>query len=427
LSYQLGDMDQTSFKFLHAADIHLDSPMRGLSNYENAPSDAMRGATREALKNLVNLAIDEGCAFMVIAGDLFDGSQRDTSTALFFAKEMSRLRQQNISVFMVFGNHDAESQLRTMPWPDNVTLLSNRRAETVEIAALGVAIHGRSFARRDEDRNLAQTYPLATAGMFNIGILHTALTGHAAHENYAPCSIDDLLGKGYDYWALGHIHDFSCRHENPAIVYPGNLQGRSVRETGPKGAVLVSVENSAVTMEHRILDAARWDMAEIDLTAITSPDGLMEQVRDRLEASADAADGRVAAVRLTFTGRTPVHAQIIRDERHLVEEIHVLASGLGRDVWVEKIIFRTEAMFSQAEIATREDAIGDLATRLAGAGQDGDLMALIGDDVRALLNKLPTGLSAEDSGLLQAVQDNDLNQLVTQAGADLVAQLVEGD
>ncbi|MBT3329966.1 MAG: DNA repair exonuclease, partial [Rhodospirillaceae bacterium] len=403
----------------------------GLSNYENAPVDAMRGATREALKNLVNLALAEDCAFVVIAGDLFDGSQRDISTALFFAKEMSRLGQRNIRVFIVFGNHDAESQLRTMPRPDNVTLLSNRRAETVEVPEFGVAIHGRSFARRDEDRNLAQTYPVATAGRFNIGILHTALTGHAAHENYAPCSVTDLVSKGYDYWALGHIHDFSQRHENPAIVYPGNLQGRSVRETGAKGAVLVTVENGAVALEHRVLDAARWDAGIIDLTAITSPHGMMEQVRDYLEAAADAAadaaGARVAAVRLTFTGRTPLHAQIIRDERNLVEEIHVLASGLGRDVWVEKIIFQTAAIFSQAEIAAREDAIGDLATRLAGAGQDGELMALIGDDVRALLNKLPAGLSEQDSQLLQAVQDNDLSQLVAEAGADLVAQLVEGD
>ncbi len=416
-----------TFKFLHAADIHLDSPMRGLSSYENAPVAAMRGATRAALVNLVELAIEEACAFVLIAGDLFDGSQRDVSTALFLAKEMGRLGQHGINVYVVFGNHDAETPLKAMPWPENVKLLSNRRAESASVPDLNVTIHGRSFARRDEDRNLAESYPMAVPDSFNIGILHTALSGHAAHELYAPCSLDDLRGKGYDYWALGHVHDFSQRSEDPPIIYAGNLQGRSVRETGPKGAVLVSVADGAAKVEHRVLDAARWADVGIDLTATANRDGLMDLVRQHLIDAADEADGRVAAVRLTLRGRTPLHAEISRQERTLVEDIHVLASGLGRDLWLEKIRFRTEAMSTAAEIAARDDAVGDLAARLAGAGQDDELMALIADDAKALLNKLPTGGNGLDSALLQAALAQDFDQLVADAGADLVAQLAEGD
>ena len=416
-----------NFKFLHAADIHLDSPMRGLSNYENAPVEAMRGATRAALSNLVDLAIAEACAFVLIAGDLFDGNQRDIGTAHFFARQMARLGENGINVYVVFGNHDAETPLKAMPWPENVKLLSNRRAESVSVPELNVTIHGRSFARRDEDRNLAETYPIAVPDSFNIGILHTALTGHAAHELYAPCSLDDLKGKGYDYWALGHVHDFSQRHADPPIIYAGNLQGRSVRETGPKGAVLVNVEAGAVRVQPRILDAARWADVGIALTATPSRDGLLGLVRQNLVNVADEADDRVAAVRLTLRGRTPLHAEISRHERTLVEDIHVLASGLGRDVWLEKIRFRTEATLTSTEIAARDDAVGDLAARLAGAGQDGDLMALIADDVKALLNKLPAGGNGLDSALLQAALAQDFAQLVADASADLVAQLAEGD
>ena len=425
------------FKFLHAADIHLDSPMRGLSNYDNAPVEAMRGASRQALENLVNLAIDERCAFVLIAGDLFDGSQRDVGTALFFAKEMSRLGQENIWVYLVYGNHDAETQLKSMPWPDNVKLLSNRRAESVAVPGLSVIIHGRSFAKRDEDRNLAADYPAvtgATADHFNIGLLHTALTGHAGHEYYAPCSMADLLGKGYDYWALGHVHDFSRRNEDPPVVYCGNLQGRSVRETGPKGAVLVTVSGGSVALGHRVLDVARWEDRHIDLTAATSLEQMLGAVREHLDSAAEGADGRVVAVRLTLTGRTSLHGEISRQERHLVEDIHVMASGLGRDVWVEKVRFRTEATFTIAEVAARDDAVGDLAARLERAGQDADLMALIGEDAKALMNKLPAELSADLSGdlldggapLLQAARTDSLDQLVTTAGIDLVAQLTEG-
>ncbi|MFP6771928.1 MAG: DNA repair exonuclease [Alphaproteobacteria bacterium] len=421
----------SDFKFLHAADIHLDSPMLGLSNYDDAPAEAMRGATRQALKNLVALAIDEACAFVLIAGDLFDGSQRDVSTALFFAKEMSRLGKHDIRVYLIYGNHDAETQLKSMPWPDNVKLLGNRKAESVPVPGLEVTIHGRSFAKRDEDRNLAADYPAATADRFNIGILHTALTGHAGHAYYAPCTLDDLLGKNYDYWALGHVHDFSRRHEDPPIIYCGNLQGRNVRETGPKGAVLVTVVDGGVSVAHRVLDAARWEDRQVDLTATTSLEQMMGLVRTHLDSAADLADGRVVAVRLTLTGRTPLHGEISRQERSLVEDIHVMASGLGRDVWVEKIQFQTEAMFTIDEIAARDDAIGDLAARLGSAGQDEDLMALIGNDAKALVNKLPADLSAVLSGdgarLLQAVGNDDLDQLVKAAGIDLVAQLTEAE
>ena len=161
------------FTFIHASDIHLDSPHKGLSRYEGAPAERIRSATREALKNLVQTAIDENAAFVIIAGDVFDGDWKDYNTGLFFAGQMSRLRESGIKVFLLSGNHDAASKItRTLKMPDNVHHFSTKRPETVTLEALGVALHGQGFSRPDVTENLAAKYPLAVHGLYNIGVLH---------------------------------------------------------------------------------------------------------------------------------------------------------------------------------------------------------------------------------------------------------------
>jgi len=194
--------------FLHAADIHLDSPLRGLERYPGVAVDEIRAATRRALENLVSLAIEREIGFVVIAGDIYDGDWKDHNTGLFFVAQMSRLRTAGIPVIMIAGNHDAANKMtRSLNLPSNVQMLSSRHAETAihpRLEELGVAVHGRSFAHAAETDNLAREYPSKRAGMFNIGILHTALDGADEHARYAPCSLTDLQQKDYDYWALGH-------------------------------------------------------------------------------------------------------------------------------------------------------------------------------------------------------------------------------
>jgi DNA repair protein SbcD/Mre11 len=411
-------------KFIHAADIHLDSPMRGLSKYEYAPKDAMRGATRAALGNLVDLAIEEECVFILIAGDLFDGIQRDIGTAHFFSREMGRLKKKNIQVFIVYGNHDAETQLKTMMWPDNVRVLKHERAESIQLEEFDVVIHGRSFSKRDEQKNLAATYPDAVLGKINIGLLHSALDGHANHATYAPCSMDDLISKGYDYWALGHVHDFTVRNDDPYIVYSGNLQGRNVRETGAKGAVLVTVDNGEVTLDHRMLDAARWERREVDLTGVTAKGEMMNLAQAQFEDVVNIADGRPSAIRLTFRGKTHLHSDIQKNERAIDEEIRILASGLNAEIWVEKLQFKTEMTISLEEIKARDDTIGDLARRLVSASDDKELIELLKADADELLRKLPPAVKSNSSIWLKTIQKDDLTPLVREAGDYLVAQLV---
>jgi DNA repair exonuclease SbcCD nuclease subunit len=231
-------------RFLHAADAHLDSPLRGLDDYEGAPIEALRGATRRAFTALIQLALLERVDFVIIAGDLYDGDWRDYNTGLFFINCVRELDRAAIPVVLLTGNHDADSRITArLTLPDNVHLLPTAQPGTKRFDHLRVAVHGQGFARQSEKRNLALEYPSPVTGFFNIGVLHTALDGREGHAPYAPCKIDDLVARGYDYWALGHIHKRESVNGNrhPRIEFPGNLQGRHVREVGATGEPLLSV------------------------------------------------------------------------------------------------------------------------------------------------------------------------------------------
>jgi len=285
------------FKFLHAADLHLDSPMRGLEQYEGAPVEQIRGATRRALENLVQLAISENVRFVIIAGDLYDTDWKDYNTALFLARQMSRLRAAGIGAFVVTGNHDAGNQItRSLSMPENVRFLSVKRPETVVIDDLGVAIHGQGFAERAVREDLSAGYPSTRRGFFNIGILHTAATGREGHEPYAPSSVEGLLSKEYDYWALGHVHRREILYENPWMVFPGNIQGRHINESGPKGCTLVTVEDGRCSsVEHRNLHVVEWALCDVDASEAGSPEDVLERTRFRLEQQIQAVGDRLLA------------------------------------------------------------------------------------------------------------------------------------
>ena len=274
----------SDFTFIHAADIHLDSPLHGLSRKDEAFSQLVRGATRKAFANVVDLAIEEGAAFVVIAGDLYDGAWKDQSTGQFALSQLARLTRAGIRAVIAFGNHDAESRVtRHLTPPEGVYKLKNSRCETVVFDDLGVAVHGRSYKDAATTENIAASYCPPTPGMLNVAILHTALDGHEGHANYAPCSLGELQAAGHDYWALGHVHDHSVRADHPYVVFAGNTQGRHVRETGPKGAVVVRVEDDAIAhVEHRPCDEVRWAHARVDARGAREPADALDAIQAEL-------------------------------------------------------------------------------------------------------------------------------------------------
>ncbi|MGA7878033.1 MAG: DNA repair exonuclease [Desulfoferrobacter sp.] len=383
------------FKFVHAADIHLDSPLRGLARYEGAPVERIRRATRQALKNLVDLTLVEQADFLLIAGDLYDGDWKDYNTGLFFASEMSRLREAGIKVFIVAGNHDAGSQIsRQLRMPDNVVQLSSKRPQTVTIDHLGVAVHGQGFSKAAVTEDLSIAYPPAASGFFNIGMLHTSVNGREGHEPYAPCTIDGLITKGYDYWALGHVHKREVLCEDPLIIFPGNIQGRHIRETGAKGCTLVIVQEGQIaTVEHRDLDVVRWSVVQLDVTGALSPEEVVEMFVSWVKEQLDQSDGRLLAVRLLIVGHCRAHSGLMLNTERWVNEIRMSATDFsGGDLWIEKIEIQTGSRASLDEMLTREDAVGGLLRSIQRLDTNDEESLSIFDELSEFKRKLPPEL-----------------------------------
>ncbi len=380
------------FRFIHAADVHLDSPMIGLDLPDDAPLDQIRGATRRALDNLVDLAIREQVAFVVIAGDLYDGDWKDFNTGIFFSLRMAQLKDAGISVFIVSGNHDAASQItKALKPPENVYFLPHRKAETKLLKELEVAIHGQSFASRAITEDLSANYPKAKSGMFNIGLLHTALSGREGHEPYAPCTLDELKSKGYQYWALGHVHQREIVNQDPWIVFPGNIQGRNIRETGSKGCSLVAVDGVEVKeVESVDLDILRWNLCQVDVGCCSSSDEVYEKVQNAFEKVLLEADDRPILARLELVGVTTTHQKLKSQSAYWVEEFRGLAAGLGGSgIWLEKVKLKTTDKVDIETFVRGDDALAGLLKNLLDLKIDARKLSDLDPEVTAFLSKLP--------------------------------------
>ncbi|MHB1287478.1 MAG: metallophosphoesterase family protein [Leptospirales bacterium] len=416
------------FRFLHAADIHLDSPLRGLSGQEGESANKIRGATREALENLVSRAIEEEVSFLIISGDLYDGDWKDYRTGLFFVKQMGRLAEVGIFVFLLFGNHDAESQItRRLVLPSNVRTFSSRKPETFKLPEISVVLHGQSFRQRDVTDDLAADYPAPAPGAFNIGVLHTGMGGMGGHANYAPCTIDELVKKGYDYWALGHVHQSMILNEHPHVVFPGNIQGRHIRETGPKGAYLVTIVDGSVREITAVpVDVVRWAQISVNAEGCRR----MTEIVDRMttgveEAVATLSEGRLLACRVKIEGETETHAQLLSSGESLLSEARAAALGLGADLaWIENVQVSTRPPTDTAALENREDALGEFTRMLDLAKDDKGLLEQLEADIGALVRKLPHEIRSdiEDPALELAIK-GDYGIMINRIKPFLIARL----
>ena len=373
-------------KLIHAADLHLDSPLRGLSAYEGAPIERVREATRKAFRNLVDLCLKEKPDALLLVGDVFDGDWRDFSTGLYFVKELERLRP--LPVLIVRGNHDAVSEVtQRLRLPPHVHEFSDENAETKVIG--GCAFHGLSFTRRVLAEDLVPRYPAPLAGLFNVGLLHTSCDGRATqHKTYAPCTVEELVQKGYDYWALGHVHAHAVLHERPHIVFPGNTQGRHIKETGPKGCVVVTV-GSDVRVEHVPLDVVRWKLIEIQLGADDDLEALYARARAAFDEARREAEGRLCAARLSVTGACRAHAAIAGDLKQVEAELRRLTFEWPDELWLEEVRLRTRPPLDLDALRASEGFLGELLR--AGAG--GELQ----DAFKPLVDKI--GVELKEAGL----------------------------
>lgn len=412
------------FSFIHAADLHLDSPLRGLAQHEHAPADLIRDAARCALENLVALALDESVSFVLLAGDIYDGKWKDSATGLFFRRQMLLLQKANIPVFLIKGNHDAQSVItREMSLPDNVFEFSSRNAETKLLQELvgdapKVAVHGYSFPDRAVPENLSLSYPDAVTDHFNIGLLHTSLAGSINHDTYAPCSEDDLRAKEYDYWALGHIHQPSEISRAPWIVYSGNIQGRHINEQGPRGCYLVQVDRSArIAAKFHPLDIVRWQTLNIDLTLCDSWSDIDARCTKSLQKAVTAADGRLLAARLQLKGKTQMHAKLHFNPEDLNTQLLTLMQDVGDDkLWIEKVSIQTAP--ANTELNEQQD---DLTQYIVDAINQGLIAKVsVPEQAKKLIDKL--GKDSKEAILLN-LEDPNHEELISDVTSIVTAAL----
>ncbi len=412
------------FRFIHTADLHLDSPLRSLSLRDPDLADLIGDASRRALTTIVDLCLEEGVDALLVAGDLYDGEQTSMKTARFLAREMERLHAANIRVFKVRGNHDAMSRITAeLVLPPNVTVFGGR-ADTVRLSRgpLEVAVHGISFAKPQAPDSLLPKFRRAVPDAANIGLLHTSLGGAPGHDVYAPTSIAELLATEFSYWALGHVHGRAV-HGSPGgrIVMPGMPQGRDVNEGGAKGVTLVTIrDDRSVEIEERSTSVAEFHRVSADLTGAEDWREAIERIGAALEAARLAAASGVLVARLHLTGRTPLAFRLRRDADLLFAEAASRAERTGR-CFVEKIVLEVEppgerpadaaGPLSELGALMRDEVVPAHATRQA---------------VRALAEKLRDELPAEARGFAgdsEAAFERFLDELLRDAGAEMIARL----
>lgn len=419
------------YKFLHTADVHLDSPLLNLDRYDGAPVETFRSATRRALDQVVQLAIDQEVKFVLIAGDLYDGDCSDFNTPLHFRRQMDKLAAHEIQVFLIQGNHDADSKITKafrLQLPDNVHHFRTDKPETRRIPELEVAIHGQGFAQRDVLEDLSQQYPAPVRGWLNIGLLHTSCGVYEGHQRYAPSTISGLDSKGYDYWALGHIHKREkLAGPRPWIVYPGNPQGRHIRESGARSCAVATVDGGQVTkVDWQATQVLRWETCVVDASELTDPDGVVAEAAGQLEQLLEEAGELPLAVRIEIGGRSQAHHGLVRHVQHwdgkLREE---MLSRFDDRVWVEKIKFLT-----QPEVAARswdsDDPLGQLLEAITDADLAQAALTEIRDDYQQLGKLLPQDPRlAEPAPTLEGWEDGLPETLLADVKELLLGQLLD--
>lgn len=402
--------------FIHASDLHLDSALKGLEPYEGAPDiEEIRGATRQALTNLVALARETQVPLVLIAGDVYDGDWPDFSTGLFFCRQMQMLAQEGIHVAFVRGNHDAQNKMtRTLVMPDNVKVFSSRSAETFIYKDINIAVHGQSYADAETTGNLAVGYPDPVSGYLNIGLLHCLIAGTSGHQPYAPCTIDDLAAKGYDYWALGHVHNYTVLRRQPLIVYPGCSQGRHAKETGVKGCVLVEAENDRLSHEFIRLGTVQWLRLTVDISTAETMAQAVDSFGQTLESTLAVSEGELWCLRAVLQGRTPAHGHLVLHTEELTANIRAMAADVSAQrVWVEKVSLETESPVDLRTLAQSDSPQGELLRYMQQLQSPADLAL----DLTALKSKLA------GSGIALPAQDDP--QLLKGARDILISMLTD--
>ena len=356
-----------TFKFIHCSDLHIDSPFKGFSSVENSLVEALRKSTYQAFQNIVELALKEKVEAVLIAGDIYDGAEKSLEAQLKFRHGLQKLSDKGIDTFIVHGNHDPlDGWSNSLEWPERVHIFSGTQIECLPVERNGVVkahVYGISYPKRDVTENLAKKFSRGNGEGFAIGLLHSNVGSQSGHDNYAPCSMDDLIAAKMDYWALGHIHRFRIlRESNPAVVYSGNSQARHMRESGEKGCCLITLnENADPLIQFIPVDAVRYIQGEVDLSGTITLEEVIHAVRSKCEYFSDQTKQRDVFIDLSLKGRTQVHSELQRGDalQGLQGEIRTYFQGRTHSIWLN-LKLDTAGIYDVESLREGKDFIADL-------------------------------------------------------------------
>ena len=404
-----------NFSFVHAADLHLDSPFATLHMNNPDLARILRSATFESFERVVQLCLDEQVDFLLVAGDVYDGADRSLRAQVKFRDGLKRLDDAGIRSFVVHGNHDPlDGWSSTLEWPSGVHVFGDH-LETLEVERNGTrlaCVQGISYPKRDERRNLSLLFK-RTGPSFHIGLLHANVGSDTGHEPYAPCSLEDLLKPEMDYWALGHVHQKRVLSENlPFVVYPGNTQGRNIKETGEKGCYLVRVsEGKEVEMAFHATDMIRWTTYDLSIQGLQTEQDLIDNLDKVFLDISEKEAGRPAIARITLSGNGPLFRVLRGPETalELLEILHDKGTSYSPSVWVEQIQLRVGPEIDPVVRMEERDFLGDLLRYSQELLGKRNLAELLREDLAPLFE------SPRIRRYINSPDDNELKALIEEA------------
>lgn len=356
------------FRFVHAADIHLDSPFKGITKgMSESNAKRVRESTFDAFHDIISLCITEKVDALLIAGDVYDGADRSFKAQIRFISELKRLSDNGIRSYVCHGNHDPlDGWQSRLDFPEHSYRFSSEAQSfsLFEDSPEEVKIHGISYPTREIRKSLVPKFAGLKKGEFNIGLLHANVGGDINHESYAPCSVSDLMETEYDYWALGHVHNKKVlKTHSPTIVYPGNPQARHINEDGPRGIYLVDVDEAKnVRLEFKEIDLIRWEKIEINVHDVETEQVLIDRLKDALDALLQESQGRSLVIRIMLKGQSPIHLAISREgfAEELRDHINEEYEQVHQFIWCDKIQVSTWPSINRKERSQGNDFIAEM-------------------------------------------------------------------
>jgi DNA repair exonuclease SbcCD nuclease subunit len=415
-------------RFLHAADLHLDSPFKGLREVSPDVAQTLYKATFDAYDNIIDLCLNERVDALLVAGDVFDSADRSLRAQIKFTEGLRRLDQAGIRSFVCHGNHDPLDG-----WEARIPLPPGCHQFGAEVEGVPVfpdepdraVVYGVSYPRREVRDSLVPRFPEIAPGAFSIGLMHANVGNNPAHDPYAPCSVADLEQTGIDYWALGHVHTREVlRESNPTVVYPGNPQGRAPNEPGARGVYLVEVDDAGrVDLAFHAVDLVRWESAQIDISDLDTEQALLDAIERTISDLRDESDGRSLVVRLRLVGSGAVHDSLARPgfRGDLADQVNQMWSARRPFVWCERIVDSTVAVFDREERLKSSDFVGDLLRLSDESMNDGGVLA----ESRERLQDLYTRGNARPYLQGHVPTDEQMRELMSAAEQAALAALLD--